>query len=77
MVDSHKERGRVVPGSRHKVTDDNDSILYTVTILRSQYELGYLDSDAFQSGTNARAPMISTTVRYDPLQPSKSAIALE
>ena len=39
-VDRHKKKGSpVVPGSLIKVMDDNDSILYTVTVLRSMYEV--------------------------------------
>lgn len=39
-VDRHKKKGSpVVPGSLTKVMDDNDSILYTVTVLRSMYEV--------------------------------------
>jgi hypothetical protein len=39
-VDRHQKKGSpVVPGSLTKVMDDNDSILYTVTVLRSMYEV--------------------------------------
>lgn len=40
MVDRHGKKGSpVVPGSLEKVTEDNDSVLYTVTVLRSMYEV--------------------------------------
>lgn len=42
QVDRHKQRGPpVVPGSVQKVHEDFETILYTVTILRSQYEVCY------------------------------------
>jgi V-type H+-transporting ATPase subunit C len=51
-VDRHKVRGSpVVPGSLKRVHADADSILYTVTILKSQYEAGYYENDEFQQGT--------------------------
>ena len=89
MVDRHKERGSpVVPGSLHKVAEDNDSILYAVTILRSQYESGYYEGDTFQPGTKVdieeefgkavRAKhYVVRDFKYDPSQASKSAMALE
>lgn len=40
-VDRHKTKGSpVVPGSLHKVTSDNESTLFMVTILRGMYEVG-------------------------------------
>jgi V-type H+-transporting ATPase subunit C len=51
-VDRHKFRGSpVVPGSLQKVHMDDDSILYTITILKGQYEAGYYENDEFQQGT--------------------------
>ena len=39
-VDRHGKKGSpVVPGSLEKVMSDNDSVLYTVTVLRSMYEV--------------------------------------
>ena len=52
QVDRHKVRGSpVVPGSLKQVHSDHDSILYTVTILKSQYEAGYYENGEFQQGT--------------------------
>lgn len=40
-VDRHKTKGSpVVPGSLQKVTSDNESTLFMVTILRGMYEVG-------------------------------------
>ncbi|CAB9511849.1 proton ATPase subunit C 1 [Seminavis robusta] len=51
-VDRHKVRGSpVVPGSLKQVHADHDSLLYAVTILRSQYEAGYYENGEFQQGT--------------------------
>lgn len=51
-VDRHKVRGSpVVPGSMKQIHADGDSILYTVTILKSQYEAGYYENGEFQQGT--------------------------
>ena len=50
-VDRHKTRGSpVVPGSLKQIHSDHDSILYTVTILKSQYEAGYYENGEFQQG---------------------------
>lgn len=89
MVDRHKQRGSpVVPGSVQKVSEDHDSILYAVTILRSQYESGYYEGDQFQAGTKVDLEeefgkacrdkhYIVREFKYDPTQASKSAMALE
>lgn len=51
-VDRHLKRGSpVVPGSLKEITEDADSALYTVTILKSQYEAGYYEGEEFQAGT--------------------------
>jgi V-type H+-transporting ATPase subunit C len=51
-VDRHKVRGSpVVPGSMKQIHTDADTILYTVTILKGQYEAGYYENDEFQPGT--------------------------
>ena len=51
-VDRHKVRGSpVVPGSLKQIHSDGDSILYAVTILKSQYEAGYYENGEFQQGT--------------------------
>ena len=52
-VDRHKKKGSpVVPGSLIKVMDDNDSILYTVTVLRSMYEVRERESSGGSSDTH-------------------------
>jgi len=51
-VDRHKVRGSpVVPGSLKHIHSDHESMLYTVTILKSQYEAGYYENGEFQQGT--------------------------
>jgi len=51
-IDRHNLRGSpVVPGSMQEVHSDPDSILYAVTILKSQYEAGYYENGEFQSGS--------------------------
>jgi V-type H+-transporting ATPase subunit C len=88
-VDRHKVRGSpVVPGSKQKVFADEDSILYTITILRSQYESGYYENGEFQQGVKVDfEEEFAKTLRdkrflvrdfeWDPTQASKSAMALE
>lgn len=40
LVDRHGKKGSpVVPGSLQKVVEDGESVLYTVTVLRSMYEV--------------------------------------
>lgn len=40
LVDRHGKKGSpVVPGSLQKVLEDGESVLYTVTVLRSMYEV--------------------------------------
>lgn len=89
LVDRHGKRGSpVVPGSVKKVQEDKDSILYTVTILKSQYEAGYYEGDEFQPGTKVdieeefaklcrEKRFIVRDFKYDPSQASRSAMALE
>ena len=44
QVDRHTKKGSpVVPGSLEKVMEDSDSILYTVTVLRSMYEVSSIE----------------------------------
>lgn len=38
----------VVPGSSEKLYEDGESALYTVTILKGQYEAGFYEGDSFQ-----------------------------
>jgi V-type H+-transporting ATPase subunit C len=89
LVDRHKTRGSpVIPGSLKKIHSDGDSILYTVTILKGQYESGYYEGDKFVDGTKidfekefAKAcyskRFVVRDFKYDPSQASKSAMALE
>ncbi|KAL7488855.1 hypothetical protein ACHAW6_014468 [Cyclotella cf. meneghiniana] len=88
-VDRHKTKGSpVVPGSLQKVTSDNESTLFMVTILRGMYEAGYYEGDEFVPGTkidleDAFAKVLREkryVVRefnFDPSQQGKSAMALE
>ena len=88
-VDRHKVRGSpVVPGSLQKVFDDDDGILYAITILRGQYEAGYYENNEFQPGTKVDIVeefakvckdkrFIVRDFEWDPSQSSKAAMALE
>lgn len=90
QVDRHRKKGSpVVPGSLKKVMEDNDSVLYTVTVLRSMYEAGYYEGQEFIAGTKIDLlAAFSKTLRekryvvrddftYDPSQQGKAAMALE
>lgn len=89
QVDRHEKRGSpVVPGSLKLVTDDSESLLYCVTILKSQYEAGYYEGDEFQSGTTVDFEKEFATAcrekryvirefEYDPAQASRNDMALE
>jgi len=89
LVDRHRKRGSpVVPGSVKLVKEDSDSLLYTVTILKSQYEPGYFEGEEFTPGNKidfeeeiAKAcrdkRFVVRKFVYDPSQASKSAMALE
>jgi V-type H+-transporting ATPase subunit C len=88
-VDRHKERGSpVVPGSVQLIHSDEDTILYTVTILKSQYEAGYYEGDKFQAGSAVdfekefskacqEKRYVVREFKWDPTQASKSAMARE
>lgn len=88
-VDRHKVRGSpVVPGSLQVVHKDEDSILYSVTILKGQYEAGYYENDEFQQGAKIdflkeftqackEKRFVVRDFEYDPSQASKSAMQLE
>uniref|UniRef100_A0A7S3LHB6 V-type proton ATPase subunit C n=1 Tax=Amphora coffeiformis TaxID=265554 RepID=A0A7S3LHB6_9STRA len=88
-VDRHKVRGSpVVPGSLKKVHNDDDSILYAVTILKGQYQAGYYENNEFQQGVyvdfedefNKACKEKRFTVRdftWDPQQASKASMQLE
>lgn len=89
LVDRHEKRGSpVVPGSLKKVHSDNDTALYSVTILKGQYESGYYEGDDFVAGNKIDFEKEFTKVcnakrfvvrdfKYDSSQASKSAMALE
>ena len=87
--DRHKVRGSpIVPGSLQKVHSDEDSILYTVTILKGQYEAGYYENGEFQQGTKVDFEkefskacrdkrFVMRDFTWDPSQANKSAMELE
>lgn len=89
LVDRHRKRGSpVVPGSVKLVKEDAESTLFTVTILRSQYEAGYYEGNEFIPGTKIdfevefmkachEKRFVVRQFDYDPSQASKSAITLE
>jgi V-type H+-transporting ATPase subunit C len=89
LVDRHGRRGSpVVPGSVKLVKEDKESTLFTVTILKSQYEAGYYEGDEFVSGTKVdfedefvkacrEKRYIVRQFEYNPNQASKSAMTLE
>lgn len=88
-VDRHKSRGSpVVPGSLQLVHNDEDSILYALTILKGQYESGYYENGEFHQGNKidflAEFAKICREKRFvhrdftwDPSQGSKTLIAHE
>mmetsp|Transcript_1017 Transcript_1017/g.2965 ORF Transcript_1017/g.2965 Transcript_1017/m.2965 type:complete len:419 (-) Transcript_1017:214-1470(-) len=88
-LDRQKKTGSpVVPGSLQQIHNDNDSILYTVTILKGQYEAGYYEGDTFQAGkkTDFEADFVKLCkekryivrdFKWDASQASKSAMARE
>jgi len=89
LVDRHGKRGSpVVPGSIKLVKEDSDSTLFTVTILKSQYEPGYYEGDEFIPGTKVdfeeefvkacrEKRYVVRQFDYDPNQASTSAMKLE
>jgi V-type H+-transporting ATPase subunit C len=89
LVDRHLKRGSpVVPNSVKLVKEDSESTLFTVTILKSQYEAGYYEGEEFVSGTKVdfeeefvkacrEKRYVVRQFQYDPSQASKSAMALE
>jgi len=89
-VDRHKVKGSpVVPGSLKQIFADKDSILYTVTILKSQYEAGYYENDEFQQGNKIdfepefvkackdKRFVVRTDFTWDPTKASRSENMLE
>lgn len=89
LVDRHRKRGSpVVPGSMQVVETDTDSILYAVTILKSQYEAGFYEGDEFQAGFKVdfeeefskacrEKRYVIRPFKYDPSQASRNSMALE
>jgi V-type H+-transporting ATPase subunit C len=89
QIDRHQTKGSpVVPGSLIKVTQDNDSVLYMVTILRGMYEAGYYEGEEFIPGTKIDLQEAFSKVlkekryivrefTYDPSQQGKAAMHLE
>jgi V-type H+-transporting ATPase subunit C len=89
LVDRHQTRGSpVVPGSLQVVKRDSDSMLYAITILKSQYEAGYYEGDDFVAGSKVdledefirvcrESRYVVREFNYDPTQSSRSAMALE
>eukprot|EP00956_Cyclotella_meneghiniana_P002987 scaffold3655_cov51-Cyclotella_meneghiniana.AAC.1 len=88
-VDRHKTKGSpVVPGSLTKVTSDNDSTLFMITILKGMYEAGYYEGDEFIPGTKIDLEDAFSKVlrekryvvrefNYDPSLQGKAGMALE
>jgi V-type H+-transporting ATPase subunit C len=89
LVDRQKTRGSpVVPGSLNKIFSDSESILYSVTLLKGQYESGFYEGDKFVAGkyvdfvkefTKACRDkrFVVREFQYEPSQASKSAMAYE
>jgi len=89
LVDRHRKRGSpVVPDSAQLVKEDDDSCLYAVTILKSQYEAGYYEGDEFIPGTTidfeAKFEVACRDKRfvvrpfsYDPTAANSSAMRME
>lgn len=90
QVNRHKTKGSpVVPGSLQKVLEDSDSVLYTVTVLRSMYEAGYYEGEEFVPGTKIdllelfskalkeKRYIVRENFTFDPSQQGKAAMALE
>jgi V-type H+-transporting ATPase subunit C len=87
--DRHKVRGSpIVPGSLQRVHDDEDSILYAVTILKGQYEAGYYENGEFHQGAKIDFEKefakvvrdkryVLRNFEWDPTQASKSSMELE
>mmetsp|Transcript_7342 Transcript_7342/g.12195 ORF Transcript_7342/g.12195 Transcript_7342/m.12195 type:complete len:424 (+) Transcript_7342:109-1380(+) len=90
QVDRHQKKGSpVVPGSLEKVMADNDSVLYTVTVLKGMYEAGYYEGEEFVPGTKIdlleafskilreKRYAVRENFTYDPSQQGKSAMMME
>lgn len=89
LVDRHQKQGSpVVPGSIKLVKEDAESTLFTVTILKSQYQAGYYEGDEFIPGTKIEFEdefvkacrekrYVVRQFVFDPNQASSSAMQLE
>lgn len=40
----------VVPGSKKKVAEEGESVMYAITVLRGHYQAGYYQDDVFVAG---------------------------
>lgn len=88
-IDRQRKRGSpVVPGSLVEVKKDKESILYSLTILKSQYQAGRYEGDEFMAGNTVDfvshfnkickdKRYVVREVDFDPSQASRSAMALE
>lgn len=89
-MDRHGKKGTpVVPGSLQKVMEDNDSVLYTITVLKGMYEAGYYEGEEFVPGTKIdlleafakvlreKRYMVRENFTFDPAQQGKAAMAME
>jgi len=89
-VDRHGKKGSpVVPGSLQQVMEDNDSVLYTITVLKGMYEAGYYEGEEFVPGTKIdlleafakvlreKRFMVRENFTFDPAQQGKAAMAME
>ncbi|KAL7425400.1 hypothetical protein ACHAXM_007422 [Skeletonema potamos] len=90
QVNRHQKKGSpVVPGSLEKVMADNDSVLYTVTVLKGMYEAGYYEGEEFIPGTKIdlleafskilreKRYAVRENFTYDPSKQGKSAMLME
>ncbi len=40
----------VIPGSRKKVFEEGENVLYAITVLKGHYSAGFFEGDVFQAG---------------------------
>jgi V-type H+-transporting ATPase subunit C len=89
-IDRHAKRGSpVVPNSAKLIHSDEDSLLYTVTVLKTQYEAGFFQNGEFQNGKTVdlvegfakackeRRFVVRSDFHWDPSQANKSSVQLE
>lgn len=89
QVDRQQKRGSpVVPGSAQLVHSDDDTMLYALTILKSQCGAGFYEGDEFQPGAKVDFEVefanacrekryVLRDFKWDPSASSKSAMLLE